>query len=177
MLQVILLFALALSRACNIWLCSRAVNLLRPPEMKVPDSHQVRCALPVGHDGVLHASGRGTVSVLMSADAQLRTGDDVVERSSRRHRLCAVAAGGAGPARLDTLLLLAVQQCFGCRCATAAVAAMPIAGMFCCADGKGEVMLTCTFFIILITVLVNGGACADFIDRLHLRAQDSSSRQ
>ena len=47
----------------------------------------------------------------------------------------------------------------------------------CSADGKGEVMLTCTFFIILITVLVNGGACAEFIDRLHLRAQDSSSRQ
>ena len=44
LLQVILLFALAISRACNIWLCSRAVNLLRPPEMSVPDSHQVGLA-------------------------------------------------------------------------------------------------------------------------------------
>lgn len=45
------------------------------------------------------------------------------------------------------------------------------------ADGKGEVMLTCTFFIILITVLVNGGACAHIIDRLRLQAQDTSSRR
>lgn len=39
--QVIALFALALSRGANIWLCSRAINLLRPPEMSVPESHQV----------------------------------------------------------------------------------------------------------------------------------------
>lgn len=38
-------------------------------------------------------------------------------------------------------------------------------------------MLTCTFFIILITVLVNGGGCAHLIDRLRLRAQDGPSRQ
>ncbi len=38
--QVIALFAMAHSRAANIYLCSRAVNLLRPPDMGVPESHQ-----------------------------------------------------------------------------------------------------------------------------------------
>jgi hypothetical protein len=45
------------------------------------------------------------------------------------------------------------------------------------ADGKGQMMLTCTFFIILITVLVNGGACAHLIVRLRLRAEDNATRQ
>lgn len=38
------------------------------------------------------------------------------------------------------------------------------------ADGPGEVMLTCTFVIILITVLFNGGGCAMLIERLQLKA-------
>ncbi|KAL6759442.1 Sodium/hydrogen exchanger family-domain-containing protein [Haematococcus lacustris] len=34
----------------------------------------------------------------------------------------------------------------------------------------GEVMKTCTFYVIFITVLVNGGSCAHLIERLDLKA-------
>ena len=40
------------------------------------------------------------------------------------------------------------------------------------ADGKGRVLLISTFFIILITVLINGGAASYLLARLRLRAED-----
>ena len=40
------------------------------------------------------------------------------------------------------------------------------------ADGKGRVLLISTFFIILITVLINGGAASYLLTRLRLRAED-----
>mmetsp|Transcript_20725 Transcript_20725/g.62446 ORF Transcript_20725/g.62446 Transcript_20725/m.62446 type:complete len:788 (+) Transcript_20725:333-2696(+) len=108
MFLVIALAALAHSRLANIWLCSKSVNLLRPPEMAVPLSHQT----------MLWWSGlRGAIAFALS--------------------------------------LQAVQD-------------LP--------DGPGEVMLTCTFFIILITVLFNGGGCAMLIEKLNLKAPPSEHR-
>ena len=37
---MIALFALAHSRFANIWVCTRVVNLLRHPEMHVPEKHE-----------------------------------------------------------------------------------------------------------------------------------------
>lgn len=37
----------------------------------------------------------------------------------------------------------------------------------------GEVMMTVTFFLILITVIINGGACAYLLDRLKLRGGET----
>ncbi len=44
------------------------------------------------------------------------------------------------------------------------------------ADGPGKVMLTCTFFIILITALFSGGGCATLIERLQLKAPSAGRR-
>ena len=41
----------------------------------------------------------------------------------------------------------------------------------CVAGGRGELMLTATYLIILATVLANGGACTYFLERLGLRGQ------
>lgn len=82
--QVIAVFALAHSRFANIWVCSRAINLLRHPETHVPETHQF----------MLWFSGlRGAIAFALS--------------------------------------LQAVED-------------MP--------GGKGQVLLTATYFIILITV-------------------------
>ena len=79
-----------------------------------------------------------------------------------------------------------VKKCLECCFKRAVHGLQPAAGAhdshtdhttLSCADGKGQMMLTCTFFIILITVLVNGGACAHLIVRLRLRAEDNSTRQ
>lgn len=36
-----------------------------------------------------------------------------------------------------------------------------------------QVMKTCTFYIIFITVLINGGTSASMLQRLRLRAEDT----
>ena len=36
------------------------------------------------------------------------------------------------------------------------------------ADGRGELLLSATYFLILATVLVNGGTCAPLLERLGL---------
>lgn len=101
---VVALIAIAHSRAANIWACSKAVGLLRPPDMKIPHAHQT----------MLWWSGlRGAIAFALS--------------------------------------LSAVQDIPG---------------------GAGDVMLTCTFVIILITVLVNGGGCAALLQKLRLKASD-----
>ena len=38
--QLVALFGLAWSRAANIYPCAWLVNVLRPPEMGIPSSHQ-----------------------------------------------------------------------------------------------------------------------------------------
>lgn len=37
----------------------------------------------------------------------------------------------------------------------------------------GEVMLTAVYFLIFITVLVNGGSCAYLLSRLGLKAEET----
>lgn len=36
------------------------------------------------------------------------------------------------------------------------------------ADGRGELLLSATYFLIFATVLVNGGTCAPLLDRMGL---------
>eukprot|EP00884_Botryococcus_braunii_P015401 jgi/Botrbrau1/2544/Bobra.0079s0031.1 len=102
-LMGLLLAAIAWSRAANIGVCSRIINYLRPPELRIPDQHKFM---------MWWAGLRGAIAFALSLEAS----EDLAD------------------------------------------------------EGKGRVLLTTSLLMVLTTVLVNGGAAANLLEKLDLRA-------
>jgi NhaP-type Na+/H+ or K+/H+ antiporter len=177
--------ALALSRALNVVPCCAAVNLLRAAgSPRIPASHQL----------VLWWSGlRGAMAfaiALQAADAV--PGGRAAACSGR-------GAGNLGPPHSLTSASMVHRPAVGLTMFCVAVAPAPLALMLQRAaaaqdatavspppplllrpsaappaGSPGQIMLSATYFIVLATVLVNGGSCAFMLKRLQLRTADSA---
>lgn len=148
--QGVCFVALAVSRALNVWPCAALVNLGRPRELRIPQSHQV----------MLWWSGlRGAMAFAIALEAAEAVPG---ARRTLRDPACSLPPAPAAAKRRPGLAWR--------MHASAAPLPRP-----CPADpAQGSLMLAATYCIILATVLINGGACTWLLGRLGLKAARGS---
>lgn len=169
--QVVALVALAVSRAANVWPCTWLANYFRPPELRIPAGQQ----LMIWFSGM-----RGAMAFAMALRALDELSRALHDASTGAHPLyifCCASSCWESTAKVPQSMLgtYTVQNCnvhveFQ-RMQTERSSYSDIFGcMF--VEPVGHALLVCTFFVVLLTVLFNGGASTWMMSTLKLRAED-----
>lgn len=172
-LQLVCFVAMAVSRAANVWPCAALINYLRLPADLIPQSHQL----------VLWWAGlRGAMAFAIALEAADAVpgmhgcpswAGCLASTSPADHHLCEQRCGSIPGAAV--LLESHFQHCRNSSRYRGSGGEGVMSGCLpprlCSAGGRGELMLSATYLIVLATVLENGGTCALLLERLGLKLE------